>query len=177
MFIVPSTMTRFLLPPCWIAPQTTTDGLQFSLVGWLQASITLSLCPQRTRVPPSLWYGENLGVIKCSVSWDWCPRLSAPSHIHDDVPYALNSVLGSSPKMTAPGLFVFKRASTLHSQTSNIETHKISRTINQCNRHKFILKSNSIICVLVTIKFHGKTVRWKLSPNFSANVDFQTLKF
>ena len=163
-------MTRYLLPLWWIAPQTTTDELLFPWVGWMQASIHLSPCPRCTRVLPSQWYREILGITRCIR-----PRLGAPSHIHDDVSYALNSVLGVFSQMTSPGPFVFKRASTLDTQTRSIETHKISWAINWCKRHKFILKSNSTVCVLNTIKCHGKTVQWKLFHNFSASVDFKTL--
>ena len=42
-----------------VAPNTMTDGLQFPSLGWMQASIRLSLCLRRTRTRPSLWYREN----------------------------------------------------------------------------------------------------------------------
>ena len=46
-------------PPWWIAPNTMTDGPWFPSLGWMQASISLSPCLQRTRTRPSLWYREN----------------------------------------------------------------------------------------------------------------------
>ena len=57
--MAPSTTTSSILHPWWIAPHNMTGGPWFPSLVWMQASISLSHCLQRTQTRPSLWYREN----------------------------------------------------------------------------------------------------------------------
>ena len=48
MLITLSRMSKFLLPPWWIATQTMADGPRFPWIGWMEASISLMPCLRRT---------------------------------------------------------------------------------------------------------------------------------
>ena len=91
-FMAPSTTTSSLLPSWWIVPHTMTDGPRFPLLGWTQASISLSPCLRRTRTRPSLWYRENrdsslkIQCLHCLRSHTWCPPLSVASPVLQSEP-------------------------------------------------------------------------------------------